>query len=194
MNIRYMFDKHDFTKYEFLKEFLNKIKSTSLTVVPKRDLIKGEVDEKENIKKVLCKYDAMWNTYYYVIQKRINKKIYWTDSICSKNNIIFIDPDTGIALKEKGDKTHVTVTEIEEMLKWCPTLVIYQHRLRENIRETLTKKIKLIKDRTGKADTCKVLGYAKKRGNKFCGDIGFIVIVPKEIYDEVGEFKIIPTT
>ena len=73
----------------------------------------------------------------FPLMPRQNRREYFSEIIERGPGDVFLDPDTGIARESKGKK-HVTITEIDGLLRARPgqLVIVYQHKWHDTITST----------------------------------------------------------
>lgn len=171
MNIKYMFDKHDITKYQFLKAFL---KNADVTIFPMK-VSKEENDDRNDLFKEFS--DSIWEAYYKKVHDKLKSKIFLQTEFNkkSKSKVVFFDPDNGIQPNKNPNETHLKISDLDTFMEANSDkiIIIYQHKfIGNNLKNTWKSKQKILKE------YWKAVFYAED-GSK---SIGFIVI-PTEVDD-----------
>lgn len=195
MDTKYMFDKHDITKYQFLKKF---IAEKNFTIVPMRTKNKKEIPKNQKIDETIkekiikakneidLKINEVWQTYYNEVKKCFD--LNFVEGLDSKqkepSEVVFLDPDTGIDKKSKKSE-HLLIDEIEKLVKLKKTIIIYQHgdRTKGEFEDRVKNKLHSLNQYLKKE---KIAAYHVGK------DIYFIVILPESSkFPKVDGFSII---
>lgn len=194
MDTKYMFDKHDITKYQFLKNFTKREK---FTIIPMRTKNKKgfpknpKIDEttKDNINKAKEEIDLrineLWETYYDEVKKCFD--LDFVENLdCEPQKlreVVFLDPDTGIN-KKNIKSEHLPIDKIKKLVNSKKTIIIYQHgdRTKGGFEVNVRNKLSLLNK---EADIKKEKIAAYHIGKDIC----FIVINSKEYPDKIGDFQ-----
>lgn len=181
MNIKYMFDRHDITKYQFLKAFL---KNADVTIFPMK-VSKEENDDRNDLFKEFS--DSIWEAYYKKVRGKLDSKIFFQTEFDKKSesNVVFFDPDNGIEPKNKPNETHLKISDLDTFMEKNSDriIIIYQHKfIGNNLENTWKSKQKILKE------SRKAVFYAEE-GSK---SIGFIVIPTGEfdLPEKIDGFKL----
>jgi len=191
-----MFDKHDITKYQFLKKF---IAEKNFTIVPMRTKNKKEIPKNQKIdetikekiskakKEIDLKINEVWQTYYNEVKRCFG--LNFVEGLDSEqkepSEVVFLDPDTGIDKKSKKSE-HLLIDEIEKLVKLKKTIIIYQHgdRTKGEFENRVKNKLSSLNQYLTKKEKAATYHIGK--------DIYFIVIIPESSkFPEVEGFSII---